>query len=166
MALFKNLFIDACLKVRACWAQASSARPLLHATNVRDQPHPTIRAIDARQSGCVDQLSFRRTCQREFRDVKTCSRELCEQRGAVNEVERRRRFSRTVLRLVEIAHLLASSWRRAASVNTGITAAGTSRSSGPPYRAISRTSRLEVDACSGAVMRKSVSIDGARSRFA
>jgi hypothetical protein len=58
MALFNNLFIDACLKGSACWAQASSASPLLHATNVCDQPYPTIRAIDARLNGCVDQLPF------------------------------------------------------------------------------------------------------------
>jgi hypothetical protein len=108
MALFKNLFIDACLKGSACWAQASSASPLLHATNVCDQPHPTIRAIDARLNGCVDQLSFRRTCQREFRDLKTRTRELCEQRGAVNEVERRRRTFSNVRRLVKVAHPLAS----------------------------------------------------------
>lgn len=54
VALFKNLLIDACLKDRACWAQTSRARPLLHATNLCDQPHPTIRAIDSRLSGCVD----------------------------------------------------------------------------------------------------------------
>ena len=58
MALFKNLFIDACFKGSACWAQASSASSLLHATNVSDQPHPTICAIDARLNGCVDQLPF------------------------------------------------------------------------------------------------------------
>ncbi len=58
VTLFKNLFIDTRFKGSACRVKTSTACPLLQAANLCNQPHSPISAIEARQDGCVDPLSF------------------------------------------------------------------------------------------------------------
>lgn len=108
MALFKNLFVDSGLEKGARWVQASSTCPLLHATSVCDQPHPAIRAIDARSNGGMNQLSLRHTRQRKFGNLEGRTRALGEQRRTVDEVVRTRISVGNVRRFGEVAHPLAT----------------------------------------------------------
>lgn len=108
MALFKNLFVDSGLEKGARWVQASSTCSLLHATSVCDQPHPAIRAIDARSNGGMNQFSLRHTRQRKFGNLEGRTRALGEQRRTVDEVVRTRISVGNVRRFGEVAHPLAT----------------------------------------------------------
>jgi len=60
ISLFENLFVDSSLKSGTCGAQAASAGPLLQAVNLRDQPHSTIRTVDARLHSGTEGLVVKR----------------------------------------------------------------------------------------------------------